>query len=76
MKRHGNAWHCPAALAVLASCGLGIVAGAGPEVKEAPRPVPPEAVKAWRDAGAAVGWMIDVPPRMRICAPAPGSPLF
>src|SRR5207249_1981905 len=37
--------------------------GAGSEKKEAPKPPPPEIVKAWRDAGANVGWMKDLPPQ-------------
>jgi len=35
----------------------------GQTKKEAPKPLPPEIVKAWRDAGAEVGWMKDVPPQ-------------
>jgi uncharacterized protein (TIGR03067 family) len=30
---------------------------------DAPKPLPSEVVKAWRDAGADVGWMKDAPPR-------------
>ncbi len=43
-------WHYLAALAVLASCGLSVCAGADGDKKEAPKPLPPEIVKAWRDA--------------------------
>src|SRR5262249_3245991 len=32
--------------------------------KDTPKPLPAEIVKAWRDAGADVGWMKDVPPRL------------
>src|SRR5262249_35819687 len=53
----------PAVLAVLASCVPGPVGGAGPAKKVAPKPLPPETVKAWRDAGAEVGWMKDIAPQ-------------
>jgi hypothetical protein len=64
MKKHRNTCYCPTVLAVLASCGLGVVASAEPKHKDAPKPLSPEIVKAWRDAGAAVAWMKDVPPQM------------
>src|SRR5271166_5945068 len=57
MQKQGTTWHCLAALAVLASCGLGVFAGAGADKKEAPKPLPPNIVKAWGDAGAHVGSM-------------------
>ena len=44
-------------LAVLASCGLDVFAGADADKKEAPKPLPREIVKAWRGIGANVGWM-------------------
>jgi len=53
-KQHARTWHYPAVLAVLASCGLGTVTGADPENKDAPKPLPTEIAKAWRDAGADV----------------------
>jgi uncharacterized protein (TIGR03067 family) len=37
---------------------------AGDDKKEAPRPLPPQIVKAWRDAGFEVGWVKDVPPHL------------
>ncbi len=49
--------HYLAVLAVLASCGPDVFAGADADKKEAPRPLPPEIVKAWRGIGANVGWM-------------------
>jgi hypothetical protein len=49
-------------LAVLASCGLRAYADGEGDKKDAPKPLPPEFVKAWRDAGAKVGWMKDAPP--------------
>jgi hypothetical protein len=52
-----------AALAVLASSGLGVIVSADPDKTDAPKPLPQEIVKAWRDAGANVGWMKDVPPQ-------------
>ncbi len=57
MQRQGTSWHYLAALAVLASCGLDVYAGADADKKEAPKPLPPEIVQTWRDAGANVGWM-------------------
>src|SRR5947208_14006500 len=62
MKRHVKRWHCEAVLAVLTSCALGAVA-AQPDNKNAPTPPPPGIVQAWREAGAEMGWMNDVPPR-------------
>jgi hypothetical protein len=62
-KQHARAWRYPAVLAVLASCGLGTVTSAEPKDKDAPKPLPTEIVKAWRDVGAVVGWMKDVPPK-------------
>ena len=64
MKKHGYKWHCAAVLTVLASCGLEVGASAKPENKDAPKPLPPDIVKAWRDAGADAGWMKDVPPQL------------
>jgi RNA polymerase sigma factor (sigma-70 family) len=37
--------------------------GAWADKEEAPRPLPPEILKAWRDAGAEVAWMKHVPPQ-------------
>ena len=61
MQKQGTTWRYRAALAVLASCSL--IAGAGADKKETPKPLPPEIVKAWLNAGAQVGWMKDVPPQ-------------
>jgi hypothetical protein len=47
----------------LTSCGFAIFASAKPENQDAPKPLPPETVKAWRAAGFDVGWMKDVPPQ-------------
>ena len=57
MQRQATTWHYLAVLTVLASCGLDVCAGADADKKEAPKPLPPEIVQAWRDAGANVGWM-------------------
>ena len=57
MQKQRTKWHYLAVLAVLTSCGLGVFAGAGADQQDAPKPLPPEIVKAWRDAGAEVGWM-------------------
>jgi hypothetical protein len=62
MKTNGTSWRYLALLAVLVSCGLPAFAGRGNNKKETPKPLPPEVVKAWGDAGAKVGWMKDVPP--------------
>ncbi len=40
-----------------ASCGLGAFVDASADKSEAPKPLPPEIVQTWRDAGANVGWM-------------------
>jgi hypothetical protein len=63
MKKQVIMWHRRAFVAVLASCGLVLFVRAGPAKEDAPKPLPPEIVKTWRDAGAKVGWMKDVPPR-------------
>jgi internalin A len=63
MQKQRTIWQCLAALAVLASCGPGVFVGAEPGANGAPKPLPPEIVKAWREAGADVGWMKDAPPK-------------
>jgi hypothetical protein len=62
MTKHGKSWHRSALLALLASLGLVVFASAQPENQALPKPLPPEIVKAWRDAGFDVGWMKDTPP--------------
>jgi internalin A len=57
MQRQGTAWRYLAVLAVLASCSLDVYASADADEKEAPKPLAPEIVQTWRDAGANVGWM-------------------
>jgi hypothetical protein len=57
MQKQITTWHYVTVLAVLASCGLDIFAGAGADKKDATRPLSPEMVKAWTDAGAEVGWI-------------------
>ncbi len=44
-------------LAVLIVLGLQTSPLPADDKKEAPKPLPPEVVQAWRDAGANVGWM-------------------
>jgi hypothetical protein len=61
MKRDRTAWYGLAVVAGLAAIGPGVCPGGEPEKGDAPRPLPPEVVQAWREAGAAVGWMKDVP---------------
>jgi internalin A len=63
MQKQRTAWPRLVVLAVLTSCVLGVSGGVEAEKNEAPRPLPPEIVKAWCDAGAKVGWMIDAPPK-------------
>jgi hypothetical protein len=62
MKQYQTTWLYPVALAVLVSGGPGVCSGGGADKDDAPRPLPPEVVKAWRDAGADPGWMKDLPP--------------
>src|SRR5580704_11203949 len=57
MQRQGTAWRYLAVLAVVASCSLDVYASADADEKEAPKPLAPEIVQTWRDAGANVGWM-------------------
>src|SRR5271168_624208 len=57
MQKQGTTWHYLAVLAVLANGGQGVFAGADADKKDALKPLPPEIVKAWTDAGAAAGWM-------------------
>src|SRR5262245_24331251 len=57
MQKQGTMWHYLAVLVVLASCGLGVLAGGGAEKQDPPKPLPPKIAKAWTDAGAVVGWM-------------------
>ena len=57
MQAQATTWRALAALATLASCGLTIFAGEGLGKKDAAKPLPPEIVKAWKGAGASVGWM-------------------
>src|SRR5437762_2926247 len=63
MNTGRKAWYRLAVLAALASFGPGIGPGVGADPDDAPKPLPPAAVKSWRAAGAVAGWMIDVPPR-------------
>jgi hypothetical protein len=63
MDKHGKTWLRPAVVALLATCGLGVVANAQPEPKAAPKALSPQVVKAWRAAGFALGWMKDLPPQ-------------
>ena len=51
MQRQGRMWYYLPVLAVLASWGLDVFAGAEADQKEAPKPLPPEIVKAQGDAG-------------------------
>jgi hypothetical protein len=51
MQKQTTTWHH---LAVVASCGVAIFAAAGADKKDAPKPPPPEIIKAWTDAGATV----------------------
>ena len=58
MRMHGIIWIGVAAVALLASSPLFVSARTGPAKKsDARKPLPPEVVKAWTDAGAEVTWM-------------------
>ena len=57
MPKQGRRWRYPAILTILASCGLGVFAGVRVDQKIVAKPLPPEIVKAWRNAGAEVGWV-------------------
>jgi hypothetical protein len=48
-------------LAALATCGFGVSSAGGGDKEGLPKALPPEVIKAWRDAGADVGWTIDLP---------------
>jgi hypothetical protein len=63
MKKQGIISCYLAALAVLAGFWPDVSPGASTDRKDAPEPLPPEIVKAWRDAGADAGWMKDVSPQ-------------
>jgi internalin A len=63
MQKLVTSWPFLAVLALPAICALNVLAGEGPENKDASRPLPPEVAKAWRDAGADLGWMKDLPPK-------------
>jgi internalin A len=57
MRQHRTTRRYLLALVVLVRCGSGTSAGTEPDPKDTPKPLPPEIVKEWRDAGAEVGWM-------------------
>jgi hypothetical protein len=61
MNKYRTIWASTALLTVLASCTL--EAAAGPDSNDPTKSVPPEVIKKWRDAGAAVGWMKDSSPK-------------
>src|SRR5688572_25341162 len=46
-----------AVLVVLGACGLRGVAAPAPARKDPPKHLPQEVVRAWKKAGAIVGWM-------------------
>jgi hypothetical protein len=61
MERRRLLMFCRVILGLLTSCGFAAVSSAQPENKDAPKPLPPEIVKAWRDAGFDAGWVKDMP---------------
>src|SRR5262245_21974510 len=68
MPNQRTAWgRYLALLALLASCSLDFSAGGGTDTKDAPKPLEPEVILSWKDdwkdAGADIGWMKDLPPR-------------
>lgn len=60
MQQRMTAW---SVVAVLATCVLGVSAGDDPERKDAAGSLQLEIDRAWREAGAELGWVKDVPPR-------------
>ena len=60
MHKRALTWFC---LAALAGCALSGLPVSGAEDDKLPKPLPPEVVKAWCDAGAIAGWMKDLPPK-------------
>jgi internalin A len=63
MKKGWIAWYLLGVIPGLAGFGPSVGAGAAADKKEVPRPLPPEVVKVWGDAGASPGWMKDLPPK-------------
>src|SRR5581483_10916359 len=51
-----------AGLAMVGSCCLWVFVLTRAGENDAPKPLPPETVKAWRNADAKVGWMKTLPP--------------
>src|SRR5262245_35989056 len=49
--------HAFAALVMLASYGFGVFSGERHDKVDLPKPLPPKIAKAWREAGASVGWI-------------------
>lgn len=63
MPQQSTMWHLRV-LVILMITGMGHSAIAIDEKQEKPKPLPPEVVKRWQDAGARdVGWMKDLPPQ-------------
>ena len=57
MQRQTRTWRYVVVLGLIATCAQWSVANAGDDSKVVAKPLPPGIVKAWRDAGAEVGWM-------------------
>jgi hypothetical protein len=64
MRKARTTCHWLFALALLAGGGAHGFAGGNADKKSLPAPLPPQVEKAWRDAGAEVGWMKDLPPEL------------
>lgn len=64
MHKQSRRWHQMPVLVMLTITGMGHFAITAGEKQEIPKPFPPQAVKAWKDASVRdVGWMRDLPPQ-------------
>lgn len=63
MRKPRTTWRFLATPTVLVIYGVSLFAGARTDERDAQKPLPPEIDKAWRKAGADIGWMKDLPPR-------------
>lgn len=57
MSSQRTTWPCISVLLVLVTWCLCVSVGLTEDKNNAPNQLPPEFVKAWKDAGAEVGWM-------------------
>src|SRR6516164_6169864 len=57
MQAQRIVWHWFAALVLLGSCRTGVFSGEARDKEDLSKSLPPKVAKAWRDAGARVGWI-------------------